>query len=126
MHHYRAFKGGPLFFGGSPQIDGGMTEEQYAKLQLEERQWQQELQDQNYARAQAAEERRLAQEGAHEDRLRAQENAEQAAIQAAQMSLNEELDAQEEAEEDNSFGAIDFYGALSQGQNSDPATIRPE
>ena len=26
MHHYRAFKGGPLFFGGSPVIQGGMSQ----------------------------------------------------------------------------------------------------
>lgn len=108
---------------GAPSIDGGMTEEQYAKLQQEERSWQKELQDENYARAQAAEEKRLAMEQANEEKLEAQKSAEENAIQSAQLELDDELDAQADAADD--FGAIDFYGALSQGQSSSTEP-RPE
>ncbi len=110
---------------GAPSIDGGMTEEQYAKLQQEERVWQKELQDENYARAQAAEEKRLAMEKAHEEKLGAQKNAEEQAIQTAQKNLNAELDAQDDFEDDESLGSIDFYGALSKGQSSG-TEARPE
>ena len=37
--------------GGPVQVDGGMTEAQYAQLQSEERMFQSQLEDKKYARA---------------------------------------------------------------------------
>lgn len=107
----------------APQVDGGMTEEQYKRLQMDDRKWQAELEDQKYERAQEAEQRRLDMEEANEQKLASVANAEELAIQQAEQTLSNEIDAQLEEDEDDNMGAIDFYGSLSQGQST---SDRPE
>ena len=111
--------------GSSPTVDGGMTEEQYRRLQQEEREWQKELEDQNYARAQEAEAQRMEMEQSNQERLAAQEDAEKLAVQQSELSLQGEIADLDEEESEDNLGAIDFYGALSQGQASTD-TDRPE
>ena len=111
--------------GSGPVIDGGMTEEQYRKLQMEERQFQKQMEEEAFARAEEAELKRMEMEQANVDRLRAQEDAEARAVQQSELSLQGEVDRLEEDDDDDNMGAVDFYGALSQGQ-SQTDTARPE
>lgn len=111
--------------GSGPVIDGGMTEEQYRKLQMEERQFQKQMEEEAFARAEEAETKRMEMEQANVDRLRAQEDAEARAVQQSELSLQGEVDRLEEDDDDDNMGAVDFYGALSQGQ-SQTDTARPE
>ena len=112
--------------GSTPTVDGGMTEEQYRKLQLEERQFQAELEEQAFARAEESEARRLETEQANKERLAAQENAEKAAIQQSELQLQGEIAGLDEEEREDNMGAIDFYGALSEGQSKTTDNARPE
>ena len=102
----------------SPSVDGGMTETQYKRLQMDERKWQAELEEQKYARSQEAEAKRLEMEKANEQKLQATANQEQNMLDAAQQNLSEEIDAQAFAqkEEDDDAVTLDFYGALNSGQ----------
>ena len=72
--------------GSGPVIDGGMTEEQYRKLQMEERQFQKQMEEEAFARAEEAEAKRMEMEQANVDRLRAQEDAEARAVQQSELS----------------------------------------
>ena len=110
--------------GAAPSIDGGMTEQQYRELQMEERKFQKELEDEAYARAQESEAKRLEMEEANKAKLAAQEDAEKLAVQQSEMSLQGEIKSLEEDEASDNMGAIDFYGALSQGTSTD--ANRPE
>lgn len=110
--------------GAGPSIDGGMTEEQYSKLQMEERQFQASLEKEAYARAEESEAKRLSMEEANKEKLAAQEDAEKNAIQQSELALQGELADMDDDDDDN-LGAVDFYGALSQGQASTD-TDRPE
>lgn len=110
----------------SPKVDGGMTEEQYKRLQMDERKFQAELEERKFNRAQDAEAKRLEQEKANEERLESIKNAEERAIDQAEMNLSQEIDAQAQAkkdDDDDNMGAIDFYGSLSKGQE---LSSRPE
>lgn len=110
---------------GAPSIDGGMTEQQYRTLQMEEREFQKELEDDAYARAQESEARRIEMEEANKAQLAAQEDAEKLATQQSEMALQSELKQLDEEEAPDNMGAIDFYGALSQG-TSTGTSDRPE
>ena len=125
MHHYKPFKGGPLFnFGSAPKIDGGMTEEQYRQLQLEEQQFQAKLEDEKYNRAMEYEESQREYESAREEKLAAQKGAEELAIQQGELAIQGEITAQDEEEEEaDNMGAGGFAEALAKNNTINP---RPE
>lgn len=110
--------------GAAPSIDGGMTEAEYKKLQMEEREFQAGLEKEAYARAEESEAKRLSMEETNKEQLAAQEDAEKNAIQQSELALQGELADMDDDDDDN-LGAVDFYGALSQGQASTD-TDRPE
>lgn len=101
--------------GGGPVIDGGMTEEQYAKLQMEERKFMSEQEERQMALMGDIEDRRTEREQAEiqkQERLR--ENEEEA-LSDLETNISDEVDASllDDDEEDKDV-VMDFYGSLAE------------
>lgn len=110
--------------GGAPVVDGGMTEDQYRQLQLEEQQFQARLEDEKYERAMEYEANQREYEEAREEKLSAQKGAEELALEQGELAIQGEITAQaeDEEEDDNMMGS--FAEALAKNPNvSNP---RPE
>lgn len=110
--------------GGSPTVDGGMTEEQYAKLQLEEREWQSEMEAKKYEQAMEYEREQRDYEEAQKESLEAQKNAEELALEQGELAIQSEVTAQSEQDEDEDNMDASFYDALA--NNSAVNEARPE
>ena len=109
--------------GGTPVIDGGMTEEEYRQLQMEEREWQAELEEKKYERAQQYEAEQREYEDAKAEKLEAQKRAEELAIEQGELAIQGEITAQDEDEEEMSNMGGEFMEALAQNNTINP---RPE
>ena len=109
--------------GGTPMVDGGMTEEQYKRLQMDEKAWQAELEDKKYERAMAMEQEQREYEDARTEQMAAQKGAEELALEQGELAIQGEVLAQDEEEdEENNMGA-EFYDALAANTTMNP---RPE
>ncbi len=110
--------------GSSPTVDGGMTEEQYAQLQQEEREWQAEMEAEKYDQAMQYEQEQREYEQGQKEALEAQKNAEELAIEQGELAIQSEVTAQGEAEEDEDNMDASFYDSLA--NNSSMNETRPE
>ena len=109
--------------GGSPVIDGGMTEDQYRQLQTEEREWQSELEEKKYERAMEYEAEQREYTEAKEEKLEAQKRAEELAIEQGELAIQGEITAQDEDEDEMSNMGGEFMDALAKNNSINP---RPE
>jgi hypothetical protein len=101
--------------GGGPTIDGGMTEAQYAKLQMEERKFMSEQEERQMALMGDIEDKRTEREQAEiqkQERLRANEEE---ALSDLETNISDEVDAGmlDDDEEDKDV-VMDFYGSLAE------------
>jgi len=110
--------------GSSPTVDGGMSEEQYAKLQQEEREWQADMEAEKYNQAMAYEKEQREYETSQKDALDAQKNAEQLALEQGELALQSEVTAQGDADEDEDNMDASFYDSLANNASMNEA--RPE
>tara|TARA_B110000211_G_scaffold225139_1_gene276962 strand:+ start:1437 stop:1772 length:336 start_codon:yes stop_codon:yes gene_type:complete len=110
--------------GSAPSVDGGMTEEQYERLQMEEREWQAEMEAEKYAQAMAYEKETREYEQSQKEQLEAQKNAEGLALEQGELAIQNEVTAQADEEEDDSNMDGSFYDALA--NNSSMNEERPE
>ena len=109
--------------GPDIKVDGGMTEDQYAQLQSEERQWQSDLEDKKYARAMEYEKEKRDYDQAMLEKMEAQKGAEELAVEAGELAIQGEITAQDEDEEEGSNMDTDFYDSLAMNETMNP---RPE
>lgn len=109
--------------GGAPTVDGGMSEEQYAKLQMEEREWQAQMEAEKYDKAMAYEKEQRDYEEGQKESLEAQKNAEALALEQGELAIQGEVKAQEELDEDDDNMDGSFYDALA---NNSALDARPE
>ena len=117
MHHYRAFKGGPLFFGGSPVIQGGMSQAEMTAM-LERQALDNDRMLANAADEAAELQTRLA-ERDNEMKLimEQQERRTQQDLAKAQKALDVELEAQQNVDKEDDL-ELDFNkleAALAEG-----------
>jgi hypothetical protein len=110
--------------GGTPTVDGGMTEAQYAGLQQEEREWQAEMEADKYDQAMAYEKEQRDYDASQKESLEAQKNAEELAIEQGELAIQSEVKAQVDAEDDEDNMDADFYDSLA--NNSSMNEDRPE
>lgn len=101
--------------GGGPTIDGGMTEAQYAKLQMEERKFMSEQEERQMALMGDIEDKRTEREQAEiqkQERLRANEEE---ALSDLETNISDEVDAgMLDDEEEDKDVVMDFYGSLAE------------
>ena len=117
MHHYRAFKGGPLFFGGSPVIQGGMSQAEMTAM-LERQALDNDRMLANAADEAAELQTRLAEKD-NEMKLimEQQERRTQQDLAKAQKALDVELEAQQNVDKEDDL-ELDFNkleAALAEG-----------
>jgi len=102
--------------GGGPTIAGGMTEEQYRSLQMEERAFMAQQEERQMKLMNEMEEKRLAREQAEmqkQERVRAQEEQ---ALSELEAGITEEVTGLKAAEEEQDKDIVmDFYGSLAKG-----------
>lgn len=101
--------------GGGPTIDGGMTEAQYAKLQMEERKFMSEQEERQMSLMGDIEDKRTEREQAEiqkQERLRANEEE---ALSDLETNISDEVDAgMLDDEEEDKDVVMDFYGSLAE------------
>jgi len=100
--------------GGGPTIDGGMTEAEYSRLQMEERQFMAEQEERQLALMSEMEDKRVQREqaeSAKQDRLREKEEEALSALESAVTTEVEGL-GKGDKEEDSDL-VMDFYGSLA-------------
>jgi len=128
MHHYKAFKGGPLFVGGgAPIIQGGMSQAEMTAM-LERQALDNDRMLRNASDEAEALERRLSEKDQEmQSLLEQQERAQEIDLAKAQKALGVELDSQAEdvAEDDlkADFGKLEaaLASGLGRGGNTDNA-----
>lgn len=105
MHHYSTFKGGPLFFGGSPIIQGGMSQAEMTAM-LERQALDNDRMLANAADEAIALEARLNEKDKEmEQMLEQQQRSQELDLAQAQKALNTELDSQDDAVEEDDLEA---------------------
>tara|TARA_B110000008_G_scaffold275751_1_gene313795 strand:+ start:2641 stop:3036 length:396 start_codon:yes stop_codon:yes gene_type:complete len=130
MHHYKAFKGGPLFFGGgAPVIQGGMSQAEMTAM------LERQALDNDRMLANAADEAAALQdELARKDDemsliMEQQEIRTQQDLAKAQKALGVELDAQQDADEEDDleadFGKLEAALAAGLGRGTTNTNVRP-
>ena len=101
--------------GGGPSIDGGMTEAQYAKLQMEERKFMSEQEERQMTLMGEMEDKRTERERAEiqkQERLRANEEE---ALSDLETNISDEVDAgMLDDEKEDKDVVMDFYGSLAE------------
>ena len=129
MHHYKTFRGGPLFFGGTPIIQGGMSQAEMTAM-LERQALDNDRMLANAADEAEALERRLADKDREmEQFMEQQQRSQEIDLANAQKALGVELDSQTDATEADDLKA-DFsklQAALSSGlgRGSNTTNARP-
>lgn len=112
--------------GSAPTIDGGMTEEQYKKLQLEERKFMAEQEDKQMARMEEMEDKRVAREQAEVNRQERVRERESEALEQMEDSLNTNIESLTDAEDDEDKDiTIDFYSSLAKSGDKSSSGKRP-
>ena len=113
--------------GSGPTIDGGMTEEQYKKLQLDERKWMAEQEDKQMARMEEMEDKRAQREEAELQRQERVRDRETQALEAMENKLSSNIESIADAEDDEDQDiAIDFYSSLAKsGKKNNSSGSRP-
>ena len=106
---------------GAPSVPEAMTAEEMLDMQRATAEAQLELEDQRLEHMLDVEQQRIDMEAAEKDRLKQQGVAEEAALQALEQDLNAEVEAQDDAsmeDEDllSGFGSSLLSGLQSQGQ----------
>ena len=115
--------------GGGPTIAGGMSEEQYRKLQMEEREYMAQQEERQMQLMNEQEEKRLQREQAEMRKQEKQRTAEEEALSRLEAGINEEVTGLKDAElEEDKDIVMDFYGSLAKGQKGQGNTVggRPE
>lgn len=130
MHHYKAFKGGPLFFGGgSPIIQGGMSQAEMTAM-LERQALDNDRMLANAADEAAALEQRLAEKDNEMSLLmEQQQRSQEKELAAAQKALNVELDSQQDAVDyddlEADFSKLEAALATGLGRGGNTSNARP-
>lgn len=102
--------------GGGPTVSGGMTEEQYRKLQMEERAFMAQQEERQMQLMGEMEEKRIQREQAEMQKQERLRTAEEEALGRLEEGITEEVTGlkAEEEEEDKDI-VMDFYGSLAKG-----------
>tara|TARA_R110002012_G_scaffold175938_1_gene340783 strand:+ start:1838 stop:2260 length:423 start_codon:yes stop_codon:yes gene_type:complete len=110
--------------GGSPSIDGGMTEEQYRQLQLDERAFMADQEERQMMLMNEMEDKRTQREQAEMKRQERMRSKEEEALSDLESSITDEVKGLDEAgkSEDKDI-VMDFYGSLA--KNSADAVAVP-
>ena len=104
--------------GGAPTIDGGMSEEQYRKLQMEEREFMAQQEERQMQLMNEQEDKRSQREAAEkqrQDRIRGKEEA----LTEMERQISDQTEGFNlEADEEDKDIVMDFYGSLA--ENASP------
>ena len=104
--------------GGAPSISGGMTEEQYKKLQMEERAFMAEQEEKQMRLMNEMEDKRTQREQQEIKRQQGLREAEEEALSKLEGQVSSEVENLKEYEEDEDKDVVmDFYGSLAKNQN---------
>lgn len=104
--------------GGAPSISGGMTEEQYKKLQMEERAFMAEQEEKQMRLMNEMEDKRTQREQQEIKRQQGLREAEEEALSKLEGQVSSEVENLKEDEEDEDKDVVmDFYGSLAKNQN---------
>ena len=100
--------------GGAPTIDGGMTEEQYRKLQMEERQFMSEQEERQMMLMNEMEDKRVQREQAEKKRQERLRSKEEEALTDLENTIGNEVKGLDEvAKGEDKDIVMDFYGSLA-------------
>ena len=130
MHHYKRFKGGPLFFGGSPVIQGGMSQGEMTAM-LERQALENDRMLANAGDEAIELQARLnEQDGQMQLLMEQQERQLEMDLTAAQKSLSAELDANDAVDQEDDleadFDKLEAALATGLGRGIDPNdNVRP-
>tara|TARA_A100001515_G_C4534412_1_gene197998 strand:+ start:533 stop:913 length:381 start_codon:yes stop_codon:yes gene_type:complete len=110
--------------GGSPSVQGGMTEEQYRSLLQEEREFQQQQEERYRERLMEMEQQRIEMEAEQTQAIQAAEASAQDVMQEQEALLTAEILSQEQEEATGAGQTgdpleVDFYGSLTEGVMGD-------
>lgn len=100
--------------GGGPTVEGGMTEQQYRKLQMEERQFMSEQEEKQLALMGEMEDKRVQREQAEikkQERLREKEEE---ALTDLERAVSDEIEGLTDSDKDEDKDIVmDFFGSLA-------------
>jgi len=100
--------------GGAPTVDGGMTEEQYRKLQMEERQFMSEQEERQMMLMNEMEDKRVQREQAEKKRQERLRSKEEEALTDLENTISDEVKGLDEvAKGEDKDIVMDFYGSLA-------------
>tara|TARA_B100001093_G_scaffold152768_1_gene145459 strand:- start:13369 stop:13785 length:417 start_codon:yes stop_codon:yes gene_type:complete len=110
--------------GGAPSIDGGMSEEQYRRLQMEERQFMVEQEERQMSLMNEMEDKRVQREKAEMQKQERLRSKEEEALSALEATIGDEVAefGKQNDKEDKDL-VMDFYGSLAKnnpGVTTDP------
>lgn len=129
MHHYKAFKGGPLFFGGSPIIQGGMSQAEMTAM-LERQALDNDRMLSRAGDEAAALQERLAKKDEEmtllmEQQARRTEQDLAKAQKALGVELDEQADADEQDDLEVNFNKLEAALAAGIGRGTTADEVRP-
>lgn len=104
--------------GGAPSISGGMSEDQYRRLQMEERAFMAQQEERQMKLMNEMEDKRVQREKAEIQKQERLRTAEEEALGRLEEGITEEITGlkADEEEEDKDI-VMDFYGSLAQNAN---------
>ena len=103
--------------GGAPKISGGMTEEQYKKLQMEERAFMAEQEEKQMRLMGEMEDKRTEREQQEIKRQQGLREAEEEALSKLEGEVSSEVENLKDDEDDEDKDVVmDFYGSLAKNQ----------
>tara|TARA_R100000951_G_scaffold116772_2_gene130644 strand:- start:1026 stop:1409 length:384 start_codon:yes stop_codon:yes gene_type:complete len=105
--------------GGAPTIDGGMSEEQYRKLQMEEREFMAQQEERQMQLMNEQEDKRSQREAAEKQRQDRIRGKEEEALTEMERQISDQTEGFNlEADEEDKDIVMDFYGSLA--ENASP------
>lgn len=105
--------------GGAPTIDGGMSEEQYRKLQMEEREFMSQQEERQMQLMNEQEDKRSQREAAELKRQERLRGKEEEALSEMERQISDQTESFNlEADEEDKDIVMDFYGSLA--ENASP------
>lgn len=105
--------------GSAPTIDGGMSEEQYRKLQMEEREFMAQQEERQMQLMNEQEDKRVRREAAELQRQERLRGKEEEALSEMERQISEQTEGFTlQDEEEDADVVMDFYGSLA--DNSAP------